>query len=150
MKIYQAQIHYKLVSEMKQKELDAPEIVAEYLEDAFDDDPTVEWFICVPLDRKNKPLGRFVVTKGIATASIVHPREVFKPAILAGASSIVVAHNHPSGDPAPSRADISLTRALKECGSVLKIDLLDHVIIGNKLDDPQGIGYYSFQEASLI
>ena len=150
MKIYNAKIHYTLVREIDQDSLDTPEIVTNYLKGAFDEDPTVEWFITIALNRKNKPLGRFVITKGTANSSLVHPREVFRPAIIESASAIIVAHNHPSGDPEPSRADREITKSLGEAGRILGIDLLDHIIIGNKLDDPQHIGYYSFQEAGLI
>jgi DNA repair protein RadC len=80
----------------------------------------------------------------------VHPREVFKEAIRLSASAILVAHNHPSGDPAPSRADIQVTRQLREAAKVIGIDLLDHIILGQKSKDPRGIGLYSFNEAGLI
>jgi DNA repair protein RadC len=82
---------------------------------------------------------------------LVHPREVFKPAILASAASVVVSHNHPSsGDPHPSSADLQVTRQLREAAQVLGIDLLDHVVVGTKEGDPAGKGYYSFREAGLL
>ena len=80
---------------------------------------------------------------GSLNASIVHPREVFKAAILLNAASIVVAHNHPSGDPAPSREDREVTRTLNEAGRLLDIPLHDHVIVGAE-------GYFSFREAGLV
>lgn len=131
MRIWEAKLVYNLLSLGEEVTLDAPDRVASYLESAFSEDPTVEWFIAVLLDRKNRPLGRAIISKGTASSSLVHPREVFKPAILAGASSVVVSHNHPSGDPAPSRADIHVTRQLREAA-------------------PRGIGYYSFNEAGLL
>ena len=79
-----------------------------------------------------------------------HPREVFREAIRLSATAVIVAHNHPSGDPAPSCADIKATRQLREAAAVIGIDLLDHIILGQKGKDPQGIGFYSFNEAGLI
>ena len=80
--------------------------LGDYLANAFEEDPTVEWFFAILLDNKNHPIGRKVISRGIANSTLVHPREVFKAAIIAGATSILVSHNHPSGDPAPSSADI--------------------------------------------
>ena len=106
------------------------------------------WVLC--LDRKNRLLRRVESTSGTATSSLVHPREVFREAIRLSASAIIAVHNHPSGDPAPSRSDMKVTRQLREAASVVGIDLLDHVILGQKSKDPQGIGYYSFNDAGLI
>ncbi len=77
-------------------------------------------------------------------SSIVHPREIFKTAILSNAASIIISHNHPSGDPTPSKEDISITTRLKECGKILGIEVLDHVIIG-EYDK-----YLSFKEKGLL
>lgn len=106
------------------------------------------WVLC--LDRKNRLIKRIEVTKGTATNCLAHPREVFKQAIQLNASAIIAVHNHPSGDPAPSRADIQVTRQLREAAKVIGIDLLDHIIVGQRSRDPQGLGYYSFNEAGLI
>jgi DNA repair protein RadC len=150
MKIYQAKLTYELLSLGEEVALDQPDVAADYVRSLFDEDPTVEWFVAVLLDRKNHPLGRIVVSKGTASSCLVHPREVFKPAIVAGASSVLVAHNHPSGDPSPSRADIQITRELREAAKILQIDLIDHIIVGDKAADPQDLGLYSFSEAGLI
>ncbi|HXF10335.1 MAG TPA: JAB domain-containing protein, partial [Desulfuromonadaceae bacterium] len=75
------------------------------------------------------------ITDGTVDTLLVHPREVFKSAIAANAAAIVVAHNHPSGDPSPSEADIKVTRDLIRAGQLLKIDVLDHVIIGRATPD---------------
>jgi DNA repair protein RadC len=80
----------------------------------------------------------------------VHPREVFREAIRAAASAIICAHNHPSGDPAPSAADIRVTRQLREAALTVEIDLLDHVIVGSPVADPAGVGWYSFRSAGLL
>ncbi len=106
------------------------------------------WVLC--LDRKNRLLKRIEVTKGTATNCLAHPREVFREAIRLSASGIIAVHNHPSGDPAPSRADIQVTRQLRESAKIIGIDLLDHIIVGHKQHDPHGLGYYSFNEAGLV
>ena len=90
-----------------------------------------EHFIVLLLNQKNGIIGINTVSVGNLSSSIVHPREVFKPAIVAGAASIIVAHNHPSGDPTPSSNDIYVTTRLKEAGDILGIAVLDHVIIGD-------------------
>lgn len=150
MRIYEASLKYKLVSKGPLAVVDSSQRVFEYMQGAFDEDPTVEWFFVIPLNRRNRALGRLIVTKGIATASLVHPREVFKPAILCNAAALVVAHNHPSGDPAPSRADIEITRRLREAARLMDMELVDHVIVGEKDADPAGQGYYSFSESGLL
>ncbi len=109
-----------------------------------------EAFYCVYLDRKNHPLGRHLLTLGTATSTMLSPKEVFRGAIVAGAVAIVVAHNHPSGDPAPSQADITVTRGLREAAKILEIELLDHVVVGDVKSDPRGTGFYSFREAGLM
>lgn len=90
-----------------------------------------EEFVTVFLDAKHAPIGYQVVSVGSLTLSIVHPREVFKGALLANAAAIVFAHNHPSADPTPSTEDIELTKRLKECGELLGIRVLDHVVMGD-------------------
>jgi len=97
MRVYEAKIVYSLVSLGEEVRLDRPEMVADYLRSAFDECPMQEAFYCVYLDRKNHPIGRHLVTLGTATSTLVAPREVFRGAILASASALVVAHNHPSG-----------------------------------------------------
>jgi DNA repair protein RadC len=89
-----------------------------------------EHFALLCLDRKHGVLRAEVVAVGSLEAVVVHPREVFRPAVRAGAAAVVVAHNHPSGDPTPSPEDHALTRRLAEAGVVLGIPLLDHLVIG--------------------
>ena len=88
------------------------------------------------------------ITLGLADASLAHPREVFREAIACGSSAIVLAHNHPSGDPTPSAEDIRLTRELVAAGKVIGIPVLDHVILGRP--DSAGRGYVSLREAGLV
>ena len=89
-----------------------------------------EVFILITLNTKNIITGYFEVHRGTINTSLVHPREVFKRALLNNASNIMVAHNHPSGDPNPSKEDIQITERLKEAGNLLGINLLDHIIVG--------------------
>ena len=102
-----------------------------------------EQFLVILLNSKNKVIDTKLVSEGTLTNSVVHPREVYLPAILQRAASICVAHNHPSGDPSPSRDDRQLTAALLAAGKILQIPLLDHVIIGDGV-------YYSFQEDGAL
>jgi DNA repair protein RadC len=150
MRVYEASLTYNLVQSGPSIAVNRPELIAEYLRSAFEENPMQESFWVILLNRKNKALGRIRITVGTLTSSLAHPREVFKPAILASASAVVVAHNHPSGDPAPSAADVLVTRQLREAAKVLDIDLLDHVIVGDAESDPNGRGYYSFREAGVI
>ena len=89
-----------------------------------------EAFTVITLNTKYKVIDRHMITLGIADASLVHPREVFRTAIQDSASAIVLTHNHPSGDPNPSAEDLRITRQLLEAGRIIDIDILDHVIIG--------------------
>ncbi|MDH4617990.1 JAB domain-containing protein [Brevibacillus sp. AY1] len=91
-----------------------------------------EQFFLLCLNTKNEPTALHTVSIGSLDASIVHPREVYKVAILSNAASVIVAHNHPSGDPTPSKEDIQVTRKLQEAGELLGITLLDHVIVGTE------------------
>lgn len=98
-----------------------------------------EQFVVILLNNKNKVIGTEVVSEGSLSSSVVHPREVYAPAILHHAAAIMVAHNHPSGDPKPSIEDEEVTRLLLRSGKVLGIPLIDHMIIGDG-------NYYSFLE----
>ena len=102
-----------------------------------------EHFVAVFLDSHSKVIGIHTVSIGTLTESLVHPREVFKGAILANASSIVCAHNHPSGIASASAADISVTSTLVDAGRILGIRVEDHVIIGDE-------GFTSFREEGLL
>lgn len=104
---------------------DGYELMKEFLGDV-----DREHFIVVCLDTKNQPTALNVCHIGSLNASIVHPREVMKPAILSNAASILVGHNHPSGNPEPSHEDIQVTRKLVEAGKIMGIDVLDHIVMG--------------------
>lgn len=106
-----------------------PDDAAALLEEYFRDKDR-EHFVILMLDTKNVVIGFHTVSIGTLDASIVHPREVFKPAILANSAGIIAAHNHPSGDPEPSVQDKMVTQRLREAGVLLGIELLDHIITG--------------------
>ncbi len=114
----------------------------------FDEDK--ECLIVFILNRKNRLIAYNLVSLGTATSSLAHPREIFRAACVAAGCAIILAHNHPSGDPAPSAADVQLTRKVWEAGEVMDIQLLDHVVVGRGAADPMGKGYYSFREAGII
>jgi DNA repair protein RadC len=129
--------------------LNRPELIAEYLA-PYAKGLEVEKFWVLCLNRKNRLKKLVEVTSGTATGSLVHPREAFRAAIQHGATAVVCAHNHPSGDPAPSSADIQVTRRLREAAVAIDIELIDHVVVGEKTADPANRGFYSFREAGLL
>jgi DNA repair protein RadC len=102
-----------------------------------------EHFMGLYLNTRNRLLARETISVGSLNAAIVHPREVFEPAVRRGAASVVVVHNHPSGEPDPSEDDINITRRLDEAGNILGISLMDHVIV-------TAGGYTSLKEADLL
>jgi len=101
----------------------------------------VERFGVVLLDQRRRVIRSVILSTGTAEASICHPRDVFRAAVLASASSLVVFHNHPSGDPMPSAADRVVTRQLVDAGELMSIDVIDHIILG-------ATTYFSFKEES--
>jgi DNA repair protein RadC len=92
-----------------------------------------EGFALLCLSTKNEPTALHMVSTGTLNSSLVHPREAYKLAILANSSAVIACHNHPSGDPTPSREDIEMTKRLKEAGELLGIDFLDHIILGENI-----------------
>jgi DNA repair protein RadC len=102
-----------------------------------------EHFLVLLLNARHEVQGVELVSVGSLNASIVHPREVFKPAVLASAASIVLVHNHPSGDPEPSEEDLSITKRLVEAGELLGVGVLDHVIVASR-------GIVSFRSRQLL
>lgn len=128
-----------------QEKLSSPEIVAKMLRDVFKMDVQAEEiFVVICLDTKNKVNGIFEVSRGTVNGSLVHPREVFKRAILCNATSIIVAHNHPSGETTPSPEDINTTKRLFEAGILLGIPVIDHIIVG------EAPCYFSFKEENQL
>ena len=110
-------------------------------------DTTVEKVLALHLDTKRKLIGIHIVSVGTLDASLVHPRDVFKAAYLSNASALIVAHNHPSGDPTPSGEDRALSERLRQAGKLLGVDLLDFVIV---TDPAEGFRYHSFKETGVL
>ena len=127
------QEEYKIVS---------PEDAASYLYPKISTKST-EHFAAVLLNSKNKIIGFEIISQGSINSSVVHPREVFNSAIVNHAAGIIASHNHPSGDPSPSKEDKTLTNSLAESGKMIGIPVLDHIIVGHNC-------YFSFKEHCLI
>ncbi len=102
-----------------------------------------EHFIIFFLDSRNQEIKREVISVGSLNANLVHPREVFEPAIKNLAAQVILAHNHPSGDPEPSEDDLELNRRLVEAGKILGIEVMDHIVVSKS-------GYFSFKEQKLL
>lgn len=115
--------------------MDAAPVFYEVLAVECEEDQAKEHFWSVCLDTKLRIQRIDLISLGILDSTLVHPREVFRPAVSCSASSVVVAHNHPSGDADPSEKDFGVTRKLLEASKVLGIQLLDHIIIGNPRED---------------
>jgi DNA repair protein RadC len=133
--------------------LDNPESLVNYLRPKLTESviyrPDVENLIVIHLSTRRKAIGFEVISTGTLDTLLVHPREVFKSAIVTNAAAIVLAHNHPSGDPTPSEADIKVTRDLIRAGQLLRIELIDHVVLGQATPErPKGwaslreLGYF--------
>lgn len=124
--------------------LDQPAAVADLLREECRP-YTVEHFYVLLLDTRRRLLRKVALTRGTLDAVIVHPRDVFRHAVAANASAVVLVHNHPSGDPTPSKADNTVTRDLIRAGRLLKIEVLDHVILGRRTDELE-CDYFSLKE----
>jgi len=114
------------------------EIASRLLSDA----PT-ERFIMFMLNAKNRILGFVEISVGSLNATVVHPRDAYRAAVIQGANAVIVAHNHPSGDPTPGREDRECTQRLAQAGKILGIALLDHIVVGED-------GYYSFADKGQL
>jgi len=128
--------------------LDTPERVADLLREQ-NRVYTVEHFQVVFLNTRRRLIGTQNLSQGTLDTLLVHPREVFRRAIAVGAAAIVVVHNHPSGDPTPSEQDIKVTRDLIRAGQLLKIEVLDHVILGRRSDE-RPRDFMSLREAGFF
>lgn len=137
---------------ISREKLVTPEKVVEFLTRVLPEsvrfNRDVENFIVLFLDTQRKIIGFDIVSQGILDTLLVHPREVFKSAIVMNSAAIILAHNHPSGEPSPSEADIRVTRDLIRAGQLLKIEVLDHVVLGQKSEESKGwaslreLGYF--------
>lgn len=130
--IYGLEVRVQLIREknnVKNPAVKSPEDVYELVKHLKDSDR--EQLLTICLDARNNVLSIETTAIGTLTANLVHPREVFKTAVLQNAAGIIVAHNHPSGETTPSDDDINITKRLFEASKIMDIALLDHVIIGN-------------------
>ena len=127
----------------KDRTIDSPADSVNLLEQFLKDEDR-ERFMVLCLDTKNQPTAIHTVSIGTLNSSVVHPREVFKVAILANSNAIILGHNHPSGLTDPSRQDVEVTQRLVEAGKVLGIEVLDHIIIGSNSR------YVSFKEKGIL
>ncbi|HLO11112.1 MAG TPA: JAB domain-containing protein [Pseudoneobacillus sp.] len=126
------------------KKATCPEDVYKLIEKVTDLSNAAEeklYMIC--FDTKSVATGIFLVSMGTVNSSIVHPREVYKRALITNAVSIIIVHNHPSGETSPSKEDIDITKRLAECGEILGIELLDHLIVGSN-------GYTSLKAKGIL
>ena len=126
-----------------QKALKSASIAYEFLCNIGLQDKASEEFYSLYLNTKNQVIGIEMISRGTLNASLIHPREVFKGALLANANCIMLAHNHPSGNPEPSNADKQVTSILVKAGKLLDVQVLDHIIVGSE-------SYFSFRESSLL
>ena len=118
--------------------LNNPQAAAEMLNDVFRlNKQAEEHLYMIALNTKGKPLGVFEISHGTVNSALCNPREIFIRSLLCGASGIILAHNHPSGDITPSKEDMTMHRRTKEAGQLIGIELLDSIIVGD--------GYYSFK-----
>lgn len=125
------------------RKISSPNEAVDLLRNLLEDCDREKLIVCC-LNSKNEPTDISTVSVGSLNSSIVHPREVFKIAIMSNSASIIVAHNHPSGNAEPSKEDINITKRIKESGKILGIEMIDHIIIGSNNN------YKSLKEEGLI
>lgn len=140
--------HRAVKEEIAREDMTRPQAVYEYLAGDLRYEQQ-EHFVVLMLDTRRRLIRRSNISKGTSSRTMVHPRDVFRDAILCNASSIIVAHNHPSGDPSPSKPDRELTRELVQAGIALHLPVIDHIIIGT-LGRDQSKPYFSFREHGFI
>ncbi|MFH0879345.1 MAG: JAB domain-containing protein [Lentisphaerota bacterium] len=140
-----ALVQLPLVRETGKERVRSPDDVARLCADMTD--LAQETFQALTLNTKNMLMNRHLVTVGLADASLVHAREVFRPAIVDNSACIVLVHNHPSGDPTPSAEDIRITKQIIEAGKIVGITVQDHVIIGKATESSKG--FLSMRESGL-
>jgi DNA repair protein RadC len=135
--------------EVKDFQIQSPSDVADLLYNIFHlQGEMQEHFMIILLDTKNKIIGARTLFTGTLNKSLVHPRDIFATALVSSACSVILAHNHPSGDTTPSISDINITKRIVAGGEMLGIDVLDHVIIGSNLDEDYS--YLSMREQKYI
>ena len=133
--------------QMRSTPLDTPELIYEFFGPQLRHLPQEQVVVAV-VDARLRHMGTTVASVGTVSESSAHPREILRPVITRGGHGFVLIHNHPSGDPSPSRADETITRRLVEAATLMQVHFLDHVIIGRPSAGRSG--YYSFREAGLV
>jgi len=133
--------------QMRNTPLDTPELIHEFFGPQMRHLPQEQVMVAV-LDARLRHMGTTLVSVGTVSESAAHPREILRPVITRGAHGFVLIHNHPSGDPAPSRADETVTRRLLDAAKLMQVEFLDHVIIGKPATGRSA--YFSFREAGVI
>lgn len=141
--VREVSIRYRGQGLKASSKISAPKDAVELARKSIHDD-SKEHFLAFYLDGRHRPIGRSTVSVGTATASLVHPREVFQAAVGIGAVALIVLHNHPSGDPSPSREDHTVTHRLVQAGELLGIPVLDHLVWTSSG------AYYSFREHGTL
>lgn len=139
MKLYSYHMKREFVREVQSYSISHPQTAAQAIRESIDFEREQEQLVVLLLNGRNHLKGSFLVTLGSVDSSIVHPRDVFKPAIVQSCTGIIIGHNHPSGDYQPSPADISVYKRIREAGTILGIALVDGLIVTET-------HYYSFKE----
>lgn len=147
---YKTEFEYDSVVLVREKSMNystenftSPTIVADVMRNVFRiHKETEEHVYIVAVNTKNKPIGFFELSHGTVNASFMNPREIFMKLLLCGAKNFFLVHNHPSQDTSPSKEDYDVTKRVKECGLLLGVELLDHIIIGKD--------YFSFHEKGVL
>jgi DNA repair protein RadC len=151
--IHEARVEY-VRKEVEEILLDEPEKIYNHVYKFLSqhaENPTVEHLVLICLNPKNKVVNTKILTIGTGMQTLVKPAEVIKHVLLNNCNAFIIGHNHPmSGDPSPSSADLNVTRNLREVARVMDMHFLDHVIIGERQNDPIGLGYYSFRSAGVL
>ena len=133
-----------LAEPLEKVDLSSPKKTVNFVRTKFSNISSKEEVLCLSLDKKNCLINTHSVSIGLVDRSLVHAREIFRWAIHSNASSIILVHNHPSGDVQPSQADIEVTKKMLEVGKLLQIDFLDHIIVSGKINSTQA--FYSLRE----
>jgi DNA repair protein RadC len=133
MLLREARVTYvsRQVGSLKRKPLADSQAAYDIVKNIFEPGDPQERFVVLLLNAKHRYEGHVLVSLGTLDSTVVHPRDVFRPAVLQSSAAVVLAHNHPSGDPTPSAEDLAVTKRLISAGEILGIDVLDHLIIGD-------------------
>jgi DNA repair protein RadC len=150
--LYEPVITYR-ARKAKRRALHTPEELAARFRELFvelNPDPTKEAVIIITLSARNMEVGYRLLSLGTSRQALIAPADTLRAALYLGGTAFAIAHNHPSGDPQPSAADVSVTRRIREAAKVVDLHMHDHIILGEADVDPMGVGHYSFRRAGMI